>query len=77
MKKETLFDLLDAESHKAYSLENMQLDIENGDFVCAMHSHLEYLYWTDVWMQLYADHEKEYWDLRRATGEFNALQWRA
>lgn len=68
MKKETLVDLLDAESNKASALLLMKLDIENGDFVYAMHSQLEYLYWCDEWARLYKKFTAEYWNLKYAAG---------
>jgi hypothetical protein len=46
-RKETLVDLLDALWNRSSALLSMQIDIEDGDFECAMDSHFGYLYWND------------------------------
>ena len=76
-KKETLEHLLVAEMCRNTALWLVQVSIDKGVYVEAMHHQLQYLYWTDEWMRLYTEHEKEYWDLRRATGEFDTLYRRA
>ena len=47
MRKETLIDLLAAESSKASALLLMQVGIENEDFEMAIGYQFEYLYWCD------------------------------
>lgn len=67
-KKETLIDLLDAESNKTTALWSMQREIEYANYGEAMHYQFMYLYWCDEWARLYKKFTAEYWNLKYAAG---------
>lgn len=53
MKKETVADLLQAETYKASALWTMQENISEGEYEGAMERQFEYLYWHDEAVRLH------------------------
>jgi hypothetical protein len=62
--KTTLDDMLNAELIRSRWLQNFHRDMAKRAYIEAMHSQLQYLYWTDEYLSLFYKHSDAYWDLR-------------